>query len=307
MPRKKKTEQEIVEEFKGGNYEFFTKEVESSVGGAQVINPSDLDNPDGNSTGSLSLDLDLGVPFPEGCMIEVLGDEGSFKTGLTLEAVGCGMDKDKYVAYINLENSGSRRTFDNIRRVKKYLGDAGHKLRMFNVDNGEAALNILKSFVQQFPKSIVVFDSIDACIPEASLAKNIGDKSVGDLPRLMSDACRKLVPHIRKSGATIIWINQLREKIGVMYGDPSVSSGGRAVKFYSTQRIRMSKPSKQQIVANGDGEQIGVRARYKILKNRYGPINIDGEFPILFGHGVFRQWEIMEHALKLGILQFVGS
>jgi recombination protein RecA len=305
MPRKKKAEK-VVEDFKEGNYKFFAKDIESSIPGTQVVNPSELDNPDGNSTGSLNLDVDLGVPFPEGCMIEVIGDEGSFKTAIALEAIGYALMAGKHAAYINLENSGSRRTFDNIRSVKDQIALDEHKLRMFNVDGGEAALNVLKRFVEEFPKSLVVFDSIDAAVPEGSLAKDIGDKSVGDLPRLMSDACRKLAPSIRKTGSTIVFINQLREKIGVMYGDPSTSSGGRAVKFYSTQRIRMLKPGKAQTKTDADGNQIGVIARYKILKNRYGPINIDGEFPILFGNGVFRQWEIMERAVLLGVLQLGG-
>jgi recombination protein RecA len=267
-----------------------------------------LENPQGNSSGSLGLDFDLGIPFPEGCMHEISGNEGSMKTSIAFEILGQALKRGKFAAYINLENSGSKRSFENVKSVRDQLALDDHKFRMFNVDSGEQALRMLQMFVEQFPGSVVVFDSIDACVPEAVLAKEIGESAVGNLPKLMSDACRKLNVTIKKTGSTIIFINQIREKIGVMFGNPSNTSGGRAVKFYSTQRIEMLAPGKAQVVVDGDGDVIGKLARYKVLKNRYADLISEAqEIPILFGHGIYKAWEIMEKSLELGLLQFGGK
>ena len=306
MARRKKKAEDTVAEFKQGDYSFMETELGKQVKGTEVVDPTIMEHPEGNSTGSLSLDFDLGIPCPEGTMVEIMGDEGSLKTALALSIVGSALKKGKDAIYINLENSGNKRSFDNVTTIREATSEAGHKFRMVNADTGEGALHALRMFCEQFPKGVAVFDSIDACVPEAVLAKNIGDSAVGDLSKLMSDACRKLITIIRKTGATIIWINQMREKIGVMFGDPRTTSGGRAVKFYSRQRIEMLSPGKGQVVVDNGGEQIGVRMRYKIIKSTFAP-KTEGEVPLLFGHGVFIEYQIIEEALNLGLLLFGGA
>jgi len=302
---KKKAQPDGDQVAEANSYDFMSSELKKNIAGAELVDPAKMENPEGNSTGSLSLDIDLGIPCPEGKMIEISGSEGSLKTSLAFEILGQALKAGKYAAYVNLENSGDRRGFDNVKSISTAMGVKDHKFRMINADTGEGALKSLRMFVEQFPKSVVVFDSIDACVPEAVSAKDIGEAAVGNLSKLMSDACRKLNTAVKKSGSTIIWINQQREKIGVVYGNPATTSGGRAIKFYCTQRIEMMAVGKAQIVVDSSGEQIGVLARYKIIKNRFAP-KVDGEIPILFGHGVYSESEVMEEALKLGLLGFGG-
>jgi recombination protein RecA len=287
-----------------GDYKFFAKQLTKNMDGVNAFNASQLTDPEPNKSGSFALDFDLGIAFPTGGIIEVYGGEGSYKTTLALEVLGQALQAGKKGLFVNAEHSLTRTHLMNIQSIAPFLDMEDSPLLIVDPTTGEEALEAVKSFGEQFPGSVVVLDSVDACVPEGVLANKIGDLKVGNLPRLMSDAMRKLKNV--QNGTTFILINQIREKIGVMFGDPRETSGGRALKFYAHQRIELLKPGKAQMI-HVDGDLIGVIARYKIIKNKLQPAGQDGSFPIIFQKGIFREQELIESCMKFGILGMGGS
>jgi recombination protein RecA len=299
------------------DFGFFKQEIEAD--GVSVVSAAEIVDPECNFSGSYNLDFDLTIPFPEGRIVEVFGDEGSCKTTLTLEVAGQACQRGKVVLYVNMEKSLNLSLMQTIRPLRPFLDKALERLRnnkdfdpndcplwIVRASTGEQALEAIRKFAAMFPGGITILDSIDATQPEAVLSGNIGDRKVGNLPQLMSDAMRKLIDVAEKNNVCMIFINQIREKIGVMYGDPRETSGGRAMKFYASQRIQLMKPGKAQIFTDADGNKIGVIVRYKIIKNKVAPDGQEGEFPILLKNGIFREQEIISQCLDFGILKFGG-
>lgn len=306
---KKKAESDNeLDRFAGGDYDFFTKEVDRMFkdGTVKVSDASEMVDPESNSTGSLGLDYDLAVPFPEGAVVEVYGDESSYKTSLALQAVAEALNNGKHCLIINAERSLNRRHLASIKKLRPFLEEgAENRLKLVKMTTGEEALNTMKLYASQFPRSMVVLDSVDACLPEAVITGNIGDQKVGNQSKLMSDALRKLIGVADENRVTLVFINQMRSKI-TMYGDPNDTSGGRALKYYAHQRIQMKKAGKAQIITDSDGERIGVKMRYVVIKNKFNPAGQEGEIPLLYGYGVNDAEELLDMCLKFGLIAFGG-
>jgi protein RecA len=179
-------------------------------------------------------------------------------------------------------------------------------LWIVNASNGEQAFEAMRKFAAMVPTGVAILDSIDAAQPSAVLASEIGEHKVGNLAKLMSDAMRKLIGVSEQNKVALIFVNQIRDKI-TMYGDPTDTPGGHALKFYASQRIRLQKPGKAQTLVDADGERIGVVIRYKVVKNKVAPDGAEGEFPILFKNGVFREQELITKCCNFGILRMGGK
>lgn len=285
----------------------FEHEISRRIEGVTVSSAADMEYPITNSTGSFNLDFDLASPFPERSVVEIFGSESSFKTTVGLSAIGHGLMADKHCAFINMEKSLNRNHIESTAVLRPFL--TGPKKDLFTIINctgGEKAFNAMKLFAEQYPRSIILLDSIDACVPEALLSLDIGEVKVGNHAKLMSDALRKLIDTAYQTRATLIFINQLRSKI-IAYGNPNETTGGRAIKFYAHQRIELMKPGKDQILTDTDGNVIGSILRYTIRKNKYQPAEIEGEIPLLYGYGIFNGLELVDMCLKFGILPFGGK
>jgi len=287
--------------------DFAAKEIERQYEGHVVlIKASDLENPLSNSSGSYSLDYDLGIPFPEGGIVEIYGPESSMKTTLGLSVIANALRDGKKCAFINMERSINRSHLDKISSLKPFLEKNSNSFIIINADSGEKALNVMKLFAEQNPRSVIFLDSVDACIPEAVLSGEIGDNKVGNHAKLMSDAMRRLIDTAYRKKSLLVFSNQIRSKI-IAYGNPNESTGGHALRFYAHQRIELQKPGKQQLMTDSDGNITGVLMRYTIRKNKYQPAGQEGTIPILYNHGIFAELELIEMCLKFGILSFGGK
>lgn len=308
--KKKEVEDAEIDRFQRGDHSFFSKEIgrQFDDGTVRIADVSEMEDPNANSTGSLTLDYDLAIPFPEGSVIEIFGDEGSMKTSLALHAIAEALRKGKDCLFVDAERSLNRRHMSGIRSMQPWLrgSDGENKLKVAKTMTGEQALQTMRLFASQFPESVVVLDSVDACLPEAVIAGEIGEQKIGNASRLMSDALRKLIGVADDNNVTLIFVNQMRSKI-IAYGDPNDTSGGRALKFYAHQRIQLLKPGKSQIMTDTDGDRIGVVMRYKVVKNKFNPFGQEGEIPILYGHGFYDAQELMNMCLKFGLLSFGGK
>lgn len=249
------------------------------------------------STGSLSLDLALGIGgVPRGRIVEIYGPEASGKTTLALHVVASAQKGGGEAAYIDVEHALEP-------AYARALGVDIDSLLISQPDTGEQALDITESLVRSGAVDVVVVDSVAALIPRSELEGEIGDSVVGVLARLMSQAMRRLAGAISKNNCTVIFINQLRQKIGVMYGNPETTPGGLALKYYASVRIDVRRVETLKV----NGEMIGNHTRAKVVKNKVAPPFKEAEFDIMYGEGISRVGEIVDLGVKLEIIDKAGA
>lgn len=249
------------------------------------------------SSGSLSLDIALGIGgLPRGRVIEVFGPEASGKTTLALHAIASVQKKDGLACFIDAEHALDP-------TYAKNIGVKLNELRISQPDSGEQALEICETMVRSGAVDIVVVDSVAALTPQAEIDGDMGDSHVGLQARLMSQALRKLTAVISKSNCTVIFINQLREKVGIMFGNPETTTGGRALKFYASCRIEMRY--KEAITRNG--EKVGQQTKIKVVKNKMAPPFKEVFVDIEYGKGFSKEGDIIELGVQHGIINKSGA
>jgi len=274
-------------------------QIERSFGAGSIMRLGDAASAsiEAISTGSLSLDLALGIGgVPKGRIIEIYGPESSGKTTLALHILASAQKDGGTAAFIDAEHA-----LDPV--YARNLGVNIDELLISQPDTGEQALEITDALVRSGAVDAIVIDSVAALVPRSEIEAEMGDSVVGLQARLMSQALRKLTGSISKTNCVVIFINQLREKIGVMYGNPETTTGGRALKFYSSVRLDVRRVE----TISAGGQKVGNRTRVRVTKNKVAPPFREAEFDILYGEGISRLSELVDAAVKLGLIDKGGS